>query len=435
MKYSTLSLARMGILPILLLLAGTAAAQTTSDGSVYSRFGLGELQQFHSSQAQGMGGGATALTGVNYANFGNPAILGDQVLTRLSAGLRLENVRATDAADNVSRLSEGQFGSLQLSFPLMTNRWGLGFSFEPFSRVGYRILETGLVDQPAGVQDTVQYRINYQGGGGLQRLALASGVRINRNISVGASADFLFGILEENRRTTFLTGGYVPTNVVTATRISGFGGSGGVALRFPNLMRSGDLFSAGATVSFPVTLTGDRVRAVGESLDRDTLHIVPGSVSIPVRAGFGLAYRPDIRWAFVVDGRYEPWSGFESDFTLPGYSPNENLFTDRFRASAGFEVRPAGQDLFASFLARTSYRAGVYVDRSYVDPMPSANLQTVAVTAGVGLPALFSGTHIDINLEAGSRGTTDHGLVRDLFFRVGASANIGERWFDRRRLR
>jgi hypothetical protein len=415
------------------LFSQLATAQTSADGSIYSRFGIGELYQFNSSQAQGMGGGAFGLTGLNYAHFGNPALLGDQVLTRLAAGVRFENIQIQDASDNVARLTDGQLGAVQLSFPIMTRRWGVGASFAPFSRTGYRIEEIGVVPQPAGVQDTVRYQINYEGGGGLQQLSLASGVQLNRYLSLGASADFVFGILEETRRTFFDRSGYQPTTIVSATRLSGVTGTAGASVRLPNALRRGDVLSFGATVVLPTELTGDRLRAIGESLDRDTLVVTEGSVSIPLRTRFGVAYRPNARFAFVADAQYEPWSRFESTFAAA--SPLNPVYNDRVRISAGAEMVPAGQDLFASFWGRAAYRIGFYTDRSYVDPFDGANIQTSAVTAGFGLPALFSGTYLDINFEVGRRGTTDLGLVRDTFLRVAANVNIGERWFDRRRLR
>jgi hypothetical protein len=58
-----------------------------------------------------------------------------------------------------------------------------------------------------------------------------------------------------------------------------------------------------------------------------------------------------------------------------------------------------------------------------------------AVTAGFSLPTSLSGTRIDLNLEAGTRGTTDGTLVRDNFYRVALHVNFGERWFQERRLR
>jgi len=59
----------------------------------------------------------------------------------------------------------------------------------------------------------------------------------------------------------------------------------------------------------------------------------------------------------------------------------------------------------------------------------------MAVTGGLSLPSLFPGTHLDLNVEVGTRGTTDQDLVRDLFYGVSATLSIGERWFVRRKLR
>ena len=87
------------------LLHTQAVAQSSNDGSLYSRFGIGELQSFSSSQIEAMGGAGFALHSLNYANLSNPGTWSDQILTRASAGFTYQNVRITNAAGDESRLA------------------------------------------------------------------------------------------------------------------------------------------------------------------------------------------------------------------------------------------------------------------------------------------------------------------------------------------
>ena len=422
--------------------AGTASAQRSSDGTLYSRFGIGALESFASSQIQGMGGGGVAMPSLRYTNFANPATWSTSVLTRFSGGVTYQDLTATDAGGDASRLTSGQLGALHFSFPVLTNKLGVGLAFEPYSRVSYRVPEAGTLAPAPNAPDTVGYTVSYEGSGGLQAFRGGVGYRVSNRLSLGAEVDVLFGILENSRRTTFdpddAVQGYAPTTVSTSTRLVGVSGTVGALLTLPGVLRAEDALAVGATLALPTRLSGDRVRTLGQNLDRDTLGTkVDGSVDLPLSAGLGLAYQPDPRWTLLADGRYEPWGNFSSTFALPGYDPDGDAtgFKDRLRASAGVEWVPAGDDFTESYLQRTAYRLGFYYDGSYLSLVPDAELRTLALTGGVSLPTLLPGTRLDLNLEIGRRGTTDAELVQETFYRVFVNVNIGERWFEKRKLR
>lgn len=418
-------------------LAPAASAQSDDAGSVYSRFGLGTLQATPSAQLQGLGGSGTGLWSYNYPNLDNPASLGYQVVTRVAAGMQFQRLQVEDAQDNASTLRSGSLGAIQFAFPLLTNRLGVGAGFTPYSRVGYRVQTRGqlIVDPVAG--DTADYLINYEGSGGLQKISVGGGYRINPTLSVGLTGDLIFGIIEEGRRTTFLDVGFDETNLATTTQYRGVSATLGALFSPSNVLREDDALSLGVSFSLPTTLDAERARTLGESLDRDTLETgIRGDVELPYSLRAGLAYQTDSRWRGVLDVRYEPWSQFSSDLALAGFTPGgTSTLQDRLRLSGGVEVVPAATDLLAPYLQRVAYRVGFYYEDLYASPDNSLNLNTMALTLGFGLPTLFPGTHLDITLEAGTRGTVDDGFVRDRFIGLGAALNIGERWFTQRKLR
>lgn len=425
----------------LLLLGSTAQAQTSGDGSIYSRFGLGELRTFTSPQAQAMGGGGFALPSTQYVQYANPASWSDQVLTRIAVGMQYQHLRATDAANDESRLSYGSLNAVQFGFPLVDERLGVGLAFAPYSRVNYRVRAADQTFIDPATNDTVAYRVDYTGSGGLQQVQAGLGWRPLPALSLGARVDWIFGILDNTRSTDFPGGIYVPTDLSESTRLSGVTGTVGARLAFTRLARPDDALALAAAFTLPARLSGERVLALGTDLDRDTLGLATsGGMDLPFRLQSGLSYRVGDRWLATADVLYEPWSRFESDFALPGYVPGQgSQFDDRLRLSAGAEVLPAGSDLLAPYLQRVAYRLGAYYDQAYVTPNLAAGgpaqLRTLALTGGLSLPSLIPGTRIDVNLEVGTRGTTDANLVRDVFYRVSANVNIGERWFRNRKLR
>ena len=441
---------------LVLLTATAAQAQGSYSGSIYSRYGLGERATAASAQGAAMGGGGIGLVSLSYVQVGNPATLAEQILTRATAGAYVQSLDAEDGAGRTGRRTEGVLTSVEFAFPITRQRVGVGLRFSPTTRVAYGAERTGQLvtpNSPTG-DDTLRYRVAYQGSGGVNTLdggvGMALGAR--RNVLVGASVGVRFGLIEDGRRTTFVSrtgapiSAYAEQNAVTTTRVAGVTGTVGVVGRFDSLGgTAGRRLNVGATLTLPTRLSGRRTLTLGESLDRDTLTTsAKGSMTMPLEAAVGLAFSPSPRWTLVLDGRYEPWSGFESDFSVPGYPcpgptreacPDPYTFSDRVRVSGGFEFLPAGLSPFASFWRRTAYRMGAYVDRGYVAAQPDQTLTTMAVTAGLSFPSLLFGSRADLNAELGQRGEATGALVRDRYVRVGLVFSFGERWFDRPRLR
>lgn len=435
----------------LLLTSGPVHAQSNGDGSIYSRLGLGTLQNFSSSQSAAMGKGAYALRSLNYNPNANPALWSDQVFTRLSAGASYQNIRTKSGEGQTSRLASGSLEGLQFSFPLYDRTLGVGLSFQPYTQHNYRTRQDGSVPlQTPGDPASAQYQVNFQGSGGLHRFRGGLGYRLNDALSVGASVNVLFGILESQRNTEFEQGAPLrDVRLTDATRLVGVSSTFGAHLSLTNVLASDDALSFGAAVTLPSTLNGTRVLTITEnqSVSPDTLTADDGSssfegkVSLPYRSRLGIAYQPNNQWTFTADGLYEPWSSFSSTFSDVGPFTRgfpvggDQTFTDRWRVSVGTEVLPSGGERYTGYLANIVYRLGAYTERMYVQPDENTDIQTYAVTGGFSLPTSLSGTRIDLNLEAGTRGTTSGALVQDNFYRVALHINFGERWFQQRRLR
>jgi hypothetical protein len=427
-----------------LLGAPPAHAQSNGEGTIYSRFGLGSLLEFSSSQSHAMGGGGYALRSLNYNPDANPALWSDQVYTRFSGGASYRSLSTSDASGASSRLESGNVQAIQFNFPLYERTLGVGFSFQPYSRSNFDVVQSGEAPIGPRQEANAPFRVNFTGSGGLQRLRGGLGYRINDMISVGATVDGIFGVIESQRRTRWLDTQAIRDVVVSdGLQLSGFTGSLGTHLALADVFASDDAFSIGASVTLPASLSGERFRALDEDLARDTLSVQEGDVTIPWKGRLGVSYQPGSRWTFVFDGFYEPWSTFSSSFssgtgpTTPARFPvgGEGTLTDRWRVSTGAEVVPAGEEQLAGYFSRVAYRLGAYVEHLYVQPDRETDLYEYALTAGISLPTSLAGTRIDLNTVVGRRGRTSSSLVRDTFVGVSLHVNFGERWFQRRKLR
>jgi hypothetical protein len=420
---------------VLIATAAPALAQGQNNyGSVYSRYGLGERLDFGSSQAEMLGGAQTSLRSSLYNGFVNPALWSDQTVTSFSAAVGLSGVRSTDAAtDEASRATSGDLAGLQLGVPLLPGRLGLTVAYRPYSRVNYRASVPGtLVTE----DDTTAFALNQEGSGGLQRISGGLGLRLGEAVQIGASADVLFGSFEYLQRTTFEAPTFTETRQARATRLSGITGTLGAAVSARSVANDDDVLTVGLAFTLPTRLRGARTLTLGESLDRDTLATEEeGTTTLPLLARGGVTYRSGGRWLATVDALYEPWSSFDSDFSVGGYDEAAGVddLRDRLRVGGGVEVLPAGRARNAGFLARTSYRLGAYAERGLYAP-DDRSVSTMALTGGVSVPNRFSGARFDLGFEVGTRGSTEGALVRDVFARGSLTLNFGERWFIRRRI-
>jgi hypothetical protein len=445
----------LGVAPALLCAALLAflplsvQAQSTGDGSIYSRFGLGLLQDFSSSRSQALGGGGYALRSLNYNPAGNPALWSDQVFTRANIGASFQTISTSGDGQQSSQLTAGNLESVQFSFPLYERSLGVGLVFQPYSRSNYKTLRQGQIATGPNRADTLNYQTQFEGIGGLQTIRGGLGWTINETVRVGASVDVIFGIIEAQRSTRFTRPGLTGTPSGTrdailtdGTRLSGVTGSFGSHFSFADVFAEDDALSIGLAFSLPTTLNGERVRTIDESLARDTLGTeVEGEMDLPWELRAGLAYHPGERWSLVLDGLYAPWStassSFDTDQAAPSPFPvgGNRTLTDRWRASVGAEIVPAGEDELAGYFARTGYRLGAYAEKLYVRPDLDTNVHVLAATGGFSLPTSISGTRVDLNASVGTRGTTEDNLVRDVFYRFSVHVSIGERWFQERKLR
>ncbi len=437
--YATRCMLMRSLALALALLAGLPAqAQSNRNyGTAYSRFGLGERLSFASSQAQMLGGAGVALRSTVYNGLDNPALWSDLALTQLSVSAAVQGLEAEDAAGEQARLTSGTLEGLQLGVPLLAGRLGMTLALRPFSRVNYLAVQDGTVDDPEVEGASFAYRENLEGDGGLQQVRFGLGYRLSPGLALGASVDVLFGSIDYLQRIDYESPAISEARLTRSTTLSGVSGTVGAVGSKVGVFAEEDALSVGAALSLPTRLGGERTQTSGFSLDQDTLATsARGGVTVPLQVVAGLSYLPDARWTLAADARYEPWSGIESDFACGGNHEEADRLRDRPRLGGGVQFQPAGADRARGYFARTAYRLGGYYDRAYFDAglgTPEA-VSTLALTGGLSLPAVLPTARFDLGFEVGTRGTTERGLVRDLFIKGSATINFGERWFRRRKL-
>lgn len=432
------------IILLLCFISTAASAQIddskASEGSIYSKFGMGLPVDYGSSSADGMG-----LWGVSYSEslvpgMANPAQWGNTVYGMASGGLKAETYHSSDNFGSATH-SLVSINNFQLQLPILKGKVGVSASFTPLTEVNYEIFQSGeQILSGVGTQDTLNFRTVNVGEGGINQLEFGVGWRMHPNIAIGYAASLVSVSLDDQYTTVFDDNSYRPVNTTYQTSGSGMGNRFGAFLTFPGLALEDDLLSIGMTVRLPVNIDGERIQEstfISEDPNegRSDIETKLGSGDITLPLGFtaGITYEPSQRLAFTTEGRYEQWSNYQNELET---GSSVSTFTDRIKVGAGVKYFPflSGSN---KFLSQFKYRFGAAYDSGHLK-INGESIETFKLSAGLGIlsPTRISGfrSSVDISLYYGIRGTKSLDLVRENIWGVKLSLNLAELFFYRPKL-
>ena len=176
---------RLALIIIFLLSIFIASGQNNTN-SPYSVFGIGELDNAAGGRNMGMGGSGIAMKSDVFLNFSNPASLTAIPAQSLEtdAGITIKFSDLQNSLNSVNVLN-GNLSWAALAFPI-NRTFGLGFSLNPMSSVGYTISTIKSLDGA-----NYSYPTTYKGGGGLSEASVSLGAKIGKNLSLGLQSSVL----------------------------------------------------------------------------------------------------------------------------------------------------------------------------------------------------------------------------------------------------
>jgi hypothetical protein len=399
--------------------AGLRAA--ANGGSIYSRYGIGDLRYTLSTRVISMGGTGAAVRPASSINDLNPALWSDIPRVRFTAAALYESFWTTDGTTS-AHLAGATFNGLALAIPIDSAHGVVfGAGLVPYSRVNYKV--TGPVEQ-----DGFEYTLSQTGEGGVSKAFAGATVEPFAGMSVGAQFDFYFGsnryIMVQEFQSTYTGAEF--------TRVEHFRGPGAtIGLLYDALgsvlgLPEGRGMAIGLTVASNArpAVTTERVYhydAAPSNTPDDTLAGGEGTLTIPVSITGGVSYTAH-NFIAAADVRYQDWGGttFETTELVS--------LTKSYRVSAGVEfTRDAAQGVPAA--RRLTYAFGAYHDAGYLD-VGGERISESGVTAGFSFP-IYNETRLSLAGGFGMRGSTDGLLQEDKIFRISASMDITEFWFQR----
>ncbi len=416
------------ILVVMIFMTTSGVFAQNDISSPYSRFGLGSMNTNKSNAAmQAMGGIANAMSGKHMLNNSNPAAYADvdSLTFLLDAGfyMRYSTFRT---ADQIEKGSDASFDYFDIGFGI-TKWWKTGLGLTPLSSRDY--VSNATFDWMH------QYKIDYEGYGGLNKIYWANGFKIYKGLSLGVRMDYLWGNIIDQTTLYFPNEPYF-LNERRTDKLMVSEATFTLGLMYKHDFKNDYQLSIGLTYGIPARWKGHRdmfIRTMykGYALNTETpvdtiVYTTMQRVNIdyPQSIGTGITLKKGDSWLIGVDFNWGNWEAFR----MNGVSDS---LQNSWNVAIGGCYTPSNNTL-SSYFRKMTYRAGFHYDQTIFN-IYGQSINKYGVTFGFGMPILRSMTMLNFAFEFGRMGTTKGDLIEDNYFNISFGVSIHDRWFVKRR--
>lgn len=403
---------------LVIILVHVAIISNAQEGtsSPYSFYGIG-IPKFKGTVENRSMGGLSVLADSIHLNLQNPASFGELALTTYTVGTSYRNFKFSNATES----SSGDNASLDyLAIGIPAGKFGFGFGLIPVSSVGYELDKT----------ETDGTDIDFKGKGGLNKVFIATGYKVNKSLNIGLDLNYNFGNIE-NKTILRRPGVQFDTREITSTDLSSFSLSFGLNYKTMISEKLEIVGSAVSTPSFGLKTDNSRELATviistnGQErvIERQDVQVENKEIDLPSEFKLGGGIGEPRKWFAGVEYAYSD-SGKFSNIV----SNQDNIeYQNAKKFKAGGYYIPKYNSL-TSYLSRVVYRAGFRYEETGLN-INNSSIDEFGISFGVGLPVgrLFS--NANIGFEYGQRGTTNFGLVKEEFFSMSISLSLNDKWF------
>ena len=408
-----------------LLATQTSLAQGLGN-SPYSALGLGELLPATNIANIGMGGIGISYASPFYLNSQNPALLARRSrFTIFEVGMLGQQKSISQLVRNepiTQRDFGGNLNYLALAFPL-SPRWNTSISLRPYSYIDYQTRTYGRID--GTIYET---QFNYTGKGALNRASISNGVRLGKNIYVGADASFIFGNVATSSNSQVLINSEsdIVVSRLNQTSYSDIIWNLGAAWR-PSLgkdyvLNIGATFAPKSNLSASETEVYHQLLGGREVSGNDTIRTnSEGRVPLPQHLQFGITLEKNNQLAIGVEAGMQSWSQFRTITNQPGN------FRDGLHTAVGIEYTPKPNS--TRYRDLITYRAGFQYNKM---PYQIDGLQVTDVNGSLGFSipvGAYFVNHINLAFVGGQRGALTGAQVRERYYKVAIGFSLNDWWF------
>ena len=396
------------LIVLYLLITLQTAAQNMNHP--YSVYGIGDIDMHHYNMNAGMGYTGIALKTTSFFNGNNPAsasgMLKGLLVFDVNALGELRTYSGTPVGGSNSKGKDFTIKNAYLSIK-PNSLWASGIGFKQFSNVDYQFQKE---QQVVGANDP--YTVKYMGDGGLVEYYWNNAFTINKHFSVGLTASFINGAINQTDSILNITETTVETvrkDFYQAARLE-YGAIYNTALS------KNWGFSIGTTYTPQTKMAYERTLSVKENdatiVDDEFLKNV--ITNLPSSYGIGIGIENKNGVTYAIDYSIQKWSSLNLKGT--GWK-----LVDANRLSAGAEFTSSVKRGFSTVKTK-SIQIGAYINNSYLQ-VNGHTISEYGVTIG-GKTMIRNRLLVGGSLEAGVRGTTSDNLIRENYIKMTLSFSL-----------
>lgn len=390
-------------------------------GSIYSRYGIGDLVHSASARRASFGGLGSAVIDRDYVDGYNPASWSSLYFTRFSLSARYLGTSYTTSNSSLVH-TDVIFSGFTIGFPLERD---LGISVAlglvPVSSLSYNVKRDVKNDILGSYEEA------FSGKGSLSKVFLGGSVKIPTGTSIGASLEFYTGANSYISKPNFSdNSSFKDISYETQYKIRGLGTtisaiSGNIAHLF---IDTTDMeFRVSALANLSSELSSDTLLIATTSIGELERLVGETTMILPSKYTFGASFAWNKKYLLLFDYLYQPFTNYRFN----GKS-NTNL-KDLAKYSLGFEYKNKSLGMHPTTFEQMSFRCGVsYEETQYT--FNGININQYSLHAGFTVPFATINL-IDFAVTAGMRGTKDSNLIQEKFISAAFSLTLGELWFVR----
>ncbi|MBE9466937.1 MAG: hypothetical protein IMY72_01295 [Bacteroidetes bacterium] len=415
----------------MLLLASLNLLGQNNTSSPYSQFGIGDLANKGFGQNYAMGGTGIGMRSNFNQNNINPASLSSLSIQRFKLQIGVKS-QTTKFETSNAKTTRNDINLDYLSMWFRVSKWWYSsFSINPFSNVGYNILDAQNYTNIGNVETY------FVGSGGINQFNWSNSFQFFKHFSVGINASYLLGSLDQTRTVLFIddpltTNSQFEKNININDFYFNYG------MQYYNKLNEDYSYTLGFTFDNKTEIDvknnilsgsthGSYTNSIYDNILIDTLENVKDqkdSFTIPTNLGVGFSITKNDKFIFAADYTSQNWSSTKflgkSDSLV-----NSNSF------KFGIEYTPQRNSITHAY-KRFHYRFGGHYSNTYLN-IYNKQLQDYGISFGLGIPLKKTNTLLNLSFELGQRGTLDNNLIKENYGIIRLNLSLSDIWFIKRK--
>lgn len=396
---------RYSFLFILLLVAGAASAQYTN--SIYSAYGVGDVNIRDWNAFSPMGGVGVAMKSERTLNELNPASYSGLKNNRFLLEIAAAGTSVNYITENTNQTAS-DFKIKRAAFGMnLFKHVGTVFGIRKYSSVGYQTIASRYIQGTTDVlTDTVR------GNGGINQAFFTNSLSIGKHISLGVSTGVLFGSVNKTE-----TVNYSATDgIVIGT--NNYYNKAFLNTGFQYYFNTGKVkWTLGGTWQPAINLNDQ----VSSSIADLSSNILQGTVINTTGFKYPEQYSGGI--SMNKGGSLLSFDYIRQNWSATGYHGNEFVTTDLQNYAVGYSYTFYKNTAFGP-MERASIMAGFQRELSYII-INNTQLTSMAGTFGVNVPSKNGTFNYTLGLRVGQRGEAAYPLVKENFIDFTLNVSLG----------